>query len=94
MEYVNAERQMPALGYQMHVLPAYARVGERSPAIQLQATRVFTDNANVEIVLPALAVLLYVSMALAWYQEMILQTMKMERILVTELFVSQTVIIV
>ena len=62
MEYVNAERQRPALGYQMHVLPEYARVGARSPAIQLQVTRVYMDNVNVAIVLPALAVLLYVSM--------------------------------
>ena len=64
-------------------------------AIQrLEVITVLVGFANAAIILHALAVLLHASMELAWEPEMILQTKRLEKILVMELFVSQTVIIV
>ena len=85
---------MLAWCYRIHVLPDYVRVGSPSPVIQLQVTYALMDNANVAITLPALAVLLYVSLECALHQEMAPQAMGVETILVKELFVLQTVIIV
>ena len=52
------------------------------------------EYANVEIILPALAALLYASTKLAWHPEMILQTTQLEQTLVKEWSVPQTVITV